>query len=75
MNGSEGSGSSSEPVWTGELDVYIRKNHNFFYSITRLIDGDGRMSARDSEVCLSSSRNMTLAISTFQELKGSKCLR
>ena len=74
MNGSEGSGSSSEPVWTGELDVYIRKNHKFFYSITRLIDGDGRMSARDSEVCLSSSRNMTLAISTFQELKGSKCL-
>ena len=75
VNGSEGSGSSSEPVRTGELDVYIRKNHYFFYLITRLIDGDGRMSARDSEVCLSSSRNMTLAISTFQELKGSKCLR
>jgi hypothetical protein len=75
VNGSEGSGSSSERVRTGELDAYIRKNHHFFYSITRLIDGDGRMSARDSEVCLSSSRNMTLAISTFQELKGSKCLR
>ena len=75
MNSSEGSGSGSEPVRTGELDVYIRKNHKFFYSITRLINSDGRMSARDGTVGLSSSRNMTLAIGTFQELKCSKCLR
>ena len=70
MNGSEGSGSSSELVWTSELDVYIHKNCNFFYLITRLIDSDGRMSTRDSKVYLSSNRNMTLAISTFKSWRA-----
>ena len=57
--------------WTG--CIYLQKS-NFFYLITRLINGNGRMSMRDSEVCLSSSRNMTLLISTFQEMECSKCL-
>ena len=70
-----GSGSGSEPVRTAEPAIFISKKHKKIIQHSGLINDSGRGGARRSELCLSRSRYMALAVSTLQYLESSEGLR